>query len=189
MEIWHGCYRLPQSGILTNKLLKKCKAKHVYFELPHTPGFWKHVSRPVQFTLIMDNFGVKYVGDKNFECIINALISQQNWWLVLLHNTGMGLQQMHSQYFNARICPKTISKIQPRETQKPTTLPMGTSTNKIWQQITRYNEFGKTDLSRKFRSKKSMGAAAAEHAREPAWRADEPCSQKQSQRQRGRQAE
>eukprot|EP00804_Cyclotella_cryptica_P027479 CCRYP_007450-RA/>CCRYP_007450-RA protein AED:0.29 eAED:0.29 QI:0/0/0/1/1/1/3/0/633 len=73
MEIRRGCYGLPQSGILANKLLKKRLAKHGYFEVAHTPGLWKHVSRPVQFTLVVDNFGIKYVGEDNFNHLINAL--------------------------------------------------------------------------------------------------------------------
>eukprot|EP00804_Cyclotella_cryptica_P019675 CCRYP_016443-RA/>CCRYP_016443-RA protein AED:0.57 eAED:0.37 QI:0/0/0/1/1/1/2/0/345 len=40
MEIRRGCYGLPQSGILANKLLKKRLAKHGYFEVAHTPGLW-----------------------------------------------------------------------------------------------------------------------------------------------------
>eukprot|EP00804_Cyclotella_cryptica_P023161 CCRYP_000367-RA/>CCRYP_000367-RA protein AED:0.42 eAED:0.42 QI:0/0/0/1/0/0/2/0/214 len=68
-----GCYGLPQSEILANKLLKKQMAKHGYFEVPHTPGLWKHVSRPVQFTLVVDDFGIKYVGDDHFKHLINVL--------------------------------------------------------------------------------------------------------------------
>ena len=30
------------------------------------PGLWKHNTRPIQFTLVVDNFGVKYVGEKYF---------------------------------------------------------------------------------------------------------------------------
>ena len=62
MEIRRGCYGLPQSGILANKLLKKRLAKHGYFESPHTSGLWKHVSRLVHFTWVMNDFGIKYVG-------------------------------------------------------------------------------------------------------------------------------
>jgi hypothetical protein len=38
MEIRKGVYGLPQAGILANKLLKKCLARHGYYEQPHTPG-------------------------------------------------------------------------------------------------------------------------------------------------------
>ena len=29
------------------------------------PGLWKHGWRPVQFTLVVDDFGVKYVGEEH----------------------------------------------------------------------------------------------------------------------------
>jgi len=63
MEIRKGMYGLPQVGILVNKLLKKRLANQGYYELPHTPGLWKHVSSPIAFTLVVDDFGVKYVGE------------------------------------------------------------------------------------------------------------------------------
>ncbi len=47
MEIRKGMYRLPQAGILANKLLKKQLVHHGYFKQPHTPGLWKHVICPV----------------------------------------------------------------------------------------------------------------------------------------------
>ena len=62
MEINKGMYGLPQSGILANKILKKRIAKDGYFEIPHTHGLWKHVSCPISFNLMVDEFGIKYVG-------------------------------------------------------------------------------------------------------------------------------
>ncbi len=47
MKIGKGMYGLLQAGILANKLLKKWLALHGYFEQPHMPGLWKHISRPV----------------------------------------------------------------------------------------------------------------------------------------------
>jgi hypothetical protein len=52
MEIQKGMYGLPQAGILANKLLKEWLARHGYFEQPHTPGLWKHVSRPSGSTYV-----------------------------------------------------------------------------------------------------------------------------------------
>ena len=56
-------YGLPQAGKLSNNLLCSQLATDGYYELPHTPGLWKHVTRPVWFTLVVDDFGVKYVGN------------------------------------------------------------------------------------------------------------------------------
>ena len=63
--------------MLANKLLKKRLARHSYFEVRHTPGLWGNITRPVQFTLVVDDFGVKYVGKENAEHLCKAL--QQNY--------------------------------------------------------------------------------------------------------------
>jgi hypothetical protein len=73
MEIRRAMYGLPQAGILANKLLKKRLAKHGYFEVTHTPGLWKHISRPISFTLVVDDFGIKYVGKEHADHLLNAL--------------------------------------------------------------------------------------------------------------------
>ncbi len=65
MEIHKKMYRLPQAGILANKLLKEQLARHGYFEQPHTPGLWRHVAFPVWFNLCVDNFDIKYIGREN----------------------------------------------------------------------------------------------------------------------------
>jgi hypothetical protein len=67
MEICKGMYGLLQAGSLANKLLKEQLAHHGYFEQPHTPGLWKHVTHPVWFNLCVDNFGIKYVGCKHLQ--------------------------------------------------------------------------------------------------------------------------
>ena len=66
-------YGLPAAGILANKLLKLRLAKEGYLELPHTPGLWKHVSRPISFTLVVDGFGIKYVGKEHADHLLAVL--------------------------------------------------------------------------------------------------------------------
>ena len=73
MEIRKGMYGLPQAGILANKLLKERLARQGYFEQPHTPGLWKHVSRPVWFNLCVDDFGIKFIGRENLQHLYDAL--------------------------------------------------------------------------------------------------------------------
>eukprot|EP00956_Cyclotella_meneghiniana_P026599 scaffold57893_cov25-Cyclotella_meneghiniana.AAC.1 len=73
MEIRRAMYGLPQAGVLANKLLKERLAKHGYYEVAHTPGVWKHISRPVSFTLVVDGFGIKYVGKEHAEHLLHAL--------------------------------------------------------------------------------------------------------------------
>ena len=73
MEIRKGMYGLPQSGILANQLLRKRLAPHGYFEAKHTPGLWKHQTRPITFTLVVDDFGIKYVGTDHAQHLIDTL--------------------------------------------------------------------------------------------------------------------
>ena len=42
-------------------------------KLIHTPGLWKYVSRPTQFTLLVDDFGIKYVRQENIDHLLIAL--------------------------------------------------------------------------------------------------------------------
>ena len=56
-----------------DKLLKKRLARQGYFEMPHTPDRWQHCSRPIAFTLVVDNFGIKYQGQQHAEHLLRAL--------------------------------------------------------------------------------------------------------------------
>ena len=60
-----GMYNLPQSGLLANQLLERRLNKHSYYRSKLVPGMWKHTWRPVQFTLIVDDFEAKYVGEEH----------------------------------------------------------------------------------------------------------------------------
>ena len=64
LEIRQVICGLPQVGVLANKLLKARPVPAGYYEVANTPGLWKHVTRPIAFTLVVDDFGVKYV-EKN----------------------------------------------------------------------------------------------------------------------------
>jgi hypothetical protein len=65
IEIRKGMYGLPQAGILANKLLTKRLALHGYAPTAHTHGLWRHKTRPIAFTLVVDDFGIKYVGKEH----------------------------------------------------------------------------------------------------------------------------
>jgi hypothetical protein len=61
LEVTKGMYGLPQAGLLANELLEKRLNKHGYHQSKFVPGLWKHKTRPIMFTLVVDDFGVKYV--------------------------------------------------------------------------------------------------------------------------------
>ena len=73
LKIRKAIYGLPQAGILANKLLRKRLAPAGYYEVAHTPGLWRHVTRPISFSLVVDDFGVKYVGKQHVEHLIKTL--------------------------------------------------------------------------------------------------------------------
>jgi hypothetical protein len=73
IKISKGMYGLPQAGILANQLLEKRLKPHGYFQCRHTPGLWKHQTRKTMFTLVVDDFGVKYSSRHDADHLINLL--------------------------------------------------------------------------------------------------------------------
>jgi hypothetical protein len=70
-----GAPGLPQAGILVNKKLRWKLAPFGYHECVDTPGLWKHESRLLTFTLVVDDFGVKYENKEDVECLIPSIKS------------------------------------------------------------------------------------------------------------------
>ena len=64
---------MPHSGLISQELLESRLVKHGYEQSKLTPGFWKHKWRPISFSLVVDDFGVKYVGKQHVEHLIKAL--------------------------------------------------------------------------------------------------------------------
>ena len=73
IEAIRGMYGLPQSGLLANQLLEKRLNRHGYHQSKYVPGLWKHTTRPIQFTLVVDDFGVKYVGEEHAQHLKSVL--------------------------------------------------------------------------------------------------------------------
>jgi hypothetical protein len=73
IRIDKGMYGLPQAGRLANTLLVTRLAPHGYRPCTHTHGLWRHDTKPITFTLVVDDFGIKYLGKENAEHLLNAL--------------------------------------------------------------------------------------------------------------------
>jgi hypothetical protein len=73
MEIRKGMPGLKQAGHITNDRLTKHLAKFGYSPVPITPSLWTHVTSPIAFSLVLDNFGVKYVGKEHARHLLRAL--------------------------------------------------------------------------------------------------------------------
>jgi hypothetical protein len=74
IEIRKGMYGLKQAGLLANHLLQTRLAPFGYYPARHTPGLWLHKTHHISFTLVVDDFKVKYVGKQHAEHLRNALL-------------------------------------------------------------------------------------------------------------------
>ena len=72
VDIRKGMYWLPQAGLLAQELLEQRLMKYGYTQSKVTPGFWTHSWRPISFTLVVDNFGVKYVGKEHADHLLQV---------------------------------------------------------------------------------------------------------------------
>jgi hypothetical protein len=83
IEIRKGMYRLKQAGLIANQLLQTRLAPFGYYPARHTPGIWLHKTRPITFSLIVDDFAVKYMGKQHADHLRNSLLQSYelttNW--------------------------------------------------------------------------------------------------------------
>jgi hypothetical protein len=74
IEIRKGMYGLKQAGLIANQVLPTRLAPLGYYPAHHTPGLWLYKTRPIAFSLIVDDFAVKYVGKQHTDHLINTLL-------------------------------------------------------------------------------------------------------------------
>ena len=67
-------------------------AKHGYQPCRLTPGLWKHSHRPISFTLVVDDFGVKYVGKQHLDHLIHALQEEYEITIDMKGEYMLGMQ-------------------------------------------------------------------------------------------------
>jgi hypothetical protein len=94
IEIRKGMYGLKQAGLIANTLLQTRLAPFGCYPTRHTPGLWLHKTRPTSFTLIVDDFAVKYIGKQHAKHLRNALLRIHELttdWTVKVYS-GMTLQ-------------------------------------------------------------------------------------------------
>jgi hypothetical protein len=73
LEMRWAVWGLPQAGILANKRLRHKLAPFGYYEHTNTPRLWYHKMRPISFTLVVDDFGVKYVNKDDVDHLIASI--------------------------------------------------------------------------------------------------------------------
>ena len=82
-RIKKAIYGLKQAGLLSNKILAKILNKEGYYQAKHTPGLWTHETRQISFTLVVDDFGVKYVKEEDvhhLEKVLEAFYPCKSDW-------------------------------------------------------------------------------------------------------------
>jgi hypothetical protein len=78
IEIQKGMHGLPQAGILANEFLQHNLANDGYRPTQHTHGLWTHDTRPISFSLVVDDFGIKYVGREHAEHLMACIKKNYN---------------------------------------------------------------------------------------------------------------
>ncbi len=73
MEISKGIYGLPQAGKLSQDRLVKHLASNDYTQCVNTPCLFKHKTNGVVFTLVVDDFLIKYKSRENVDHLLNSL--------------------------------------------------------------------------------------------------------------------
>ena len=66
-------YGLPQAGIIAQKLLQERLAKVGYYQSKIIPGLWMHITKKTCFTLVVDDFAIKYTNLDNAKHLIDTL--------------------------------------------------------------------------------------------------------------------
>ena len=124
VEIRRGMYGLPQAGLLSQELLEKRLNKHGYVQSDRTPGLWTHKWRPIQFSLVVDDFGVKYVGEENLTHLVN----------ILKEHYEISIDREGSHYLGITIWTGTTTSV------KSTSLCQGTSKKPSQDSSTRHQQ-------------------------------------------------
>jgi hypothetical protein len=73
IKVIRGMYGLPQAGSLGHNLLDGRLNKEGYFQSQTVSGFWKHTTKPIQFVLVVDNFGIKYLKQEDLDHLVRLL--------------------------------------------------------------------------------------------------------------------
>jgi hypothetical protein len=73
IKVQKGMYGLPQAGILAHGLFEQQLNEQGYQQSQVTPGLWKHLLRPISFTLCVNDFGVKYIGREHAKHLLQVL--------------------------------------------------------------------------------------------------------------------
>jgi hypothetical protein len=73
VEIHKEMYGLKESGFIANQELKVILAKQGYIQSKFTLGLFTHITRSIAFSLVVDDFGVKYEKKEDMDHLVETL--------------------------------------------------------------------------------------------------------------------
>ena len=73
MEIRKGMPGLKQAGRLASDRLTNNLASNGYSPVPHTPSLWSHHTSDLVFSLVVDDFGIKYTRKEDANHLLKDL--------------------------------------------------------------------------------------------------------------------
>jgi Reverse transcriptase (RNA-dependent DNA polymerase) len=97
-----GMYGLKQAGRIANDQLTVFLAAHGYAPAPVTPGLWLHETRDITFTLVVDDFDIKYTKEEDLDHLLSALRQSSTISVDPTGSKYLGLDI--SWDYNARTC-------------------------------------------------------------------------------------
>ena len=72
-RVKRGVYGLVHVGIIAHMALKENLRSFIYEPAPTTPGFWRHNKNEITFTLVVDDFRIRYQRKEGILHLINEL--------------------------------------------------------------------------------------------------------------------
>jgi len=73
VKVTRAMYGLPQAGSLEQDQLEKCLNQEGYYQSQTVPGLWKHKTKTIQFVLVVDDFGIKYINKDDLDHLVRTL--------------------------------------------------------------------------------------------------------------------
>ena len=99
-KVKSALYGLPQAGKISQDHLILLLYQHGYHQSKTTPCLFMHETRDIQFVLVVDDFGIKYKKDEDFEHLLNTLKLQYQLTVDDLGSKYLGMDINHDKNNN-----------------------------------------------------------------------------------------
>ena len=133
--VMKNMYGLKQAGKLANDLLQHNLSEHGYYPVPLTQGLWKHATRPITFTLVVDNFGIAYNNKADLDHLLHALSQHYTISTDMKGSTYIGLT-IEWDYTNHTVHRTCSTAVQSRPSNPTTAFTAPRRTTNLWQTTT-----------------------------------------------------